>query len=88
VLDNFPAAVAGADPLNPRPTRAFVEYSQARGFLLDPARVRRPEDKACASNCTSSIGWNVESWLQELPFLKLRSREVNPQSLSGSVWVG
>ena len=45
VLDNFPAAVAGTDPLNPRPTRAFTEYSQARGFLLDPARVRRPKDK-------------------------------------------
>jgi transposase len=45
VLDNFPAAVAGTDPLNPRPTRAFVEYSQARGLLLDPARVRHPRDK-------------------------------------------
>lgn len=45
VLDNFPAAVAGTDPLAPRPTRAFLEYSQARGFLLDPARVRHPQDK-------------------------------------------
>jgi hypothetical protein len=23
-------------------TRGFLEYSQARGFLLDPARVRHP----------------------------------------------
>jgi transposase len=45
VLDNFPAAVAGTDPLAPKPTRAFLEYSQARGFLLDPARVRHPQDK-------------------------------------------
>lgn len=45
ILDNFPAAVAGTDPLDPRPTRAFLEYSQARGFLLDPARVRHPRDK-------------------------------------------
>jgi transposase len=45
VLDNFPAAVAGTDPLEPRPTRGFLEYSQARGFLVDPARVRRPQDK-------------------------------------------
>src|SRR5439155_21600747 len=45
IMDNFPAAVAGPDALNPRPTRAFVEYSQARGFLLDPARVRKPRDK-------------------------------------------
>ena len=35
----------GPDALNPRPTRAFLEYSQARGFLLDPARVRHPKDK-------------------------------------------
>jgi transposase len=45
VVDNFPAAVAGADAFNPVPTRGFLEYSQARGFLLDPARVRRPKDK-------------------------------------------
>jgi transposase len=45
VLDNFPAAVAGADPLNPVLTRGFLEYSQARGFLVDPARVRKPTDK-------------------------------------------
>lgn len=45
VLDNFPAAVAGADPLAPKLTRGFLEYSQARGFLADPARVRHPQDK-------------------------------------------
>lgn len=45
IVDNFPAAVAGTDPLNPRPTRAFLEYSQARGLLLDPARVRHARDK-------------------------------------------
>jgi transposase len=45
ILDNFPAAVAGNDPLAPRPTRGFLEYSQARGFLLDPARVCHPKDK-------------------------------------------
>lgn len=45
VLDNFPAAVAGVDPLNPIPTRGFLEYSQARGFIVDPARARHPKDK-------------------------------------------
>lgn len=45
VLDNFPAAVAGTDPLAPRPTRGFLEYSQARGFVVDPCRVARPQDK-------------------------------------------
>ena len=45
VIDNFPAAVAGADSLHPRLTRGFLEYSQHRGFITDPARVRHPKDK-------------------------------------------
>ena len=45
VVDNFPAAVAGADTLHPRLTRGFLEYSQHRGFITDPARVRHPRDK-------------------------------------------
>ena len=45
VIDNFPAAVAGADALHPRLTRGFLEYAQHRGFICDPARVRHPKDK-------------------------------------------
>jgi transposase len=45
VLDNFPAAVAGTDPLNPRLTRGFLEYAQRRGFIADPARIGHPKDK-------------------------------------------
>ena len=45
VIDNFPAAVAGPDPLHPRLTRGFLEYSQHRGFVADPARARHPKDK-------------------------------------------
>jgi len=45
ILDNFPAAMAGPDLLQPIPTRGFLEYSQARGFIIDPARVRHPKDK-------------------------------------------
>ena len=45
VVDNFPAALAGADALHPRLTRGFLEYSQHRGFICDPARVRHPKDK-------------------------------------------
>jgi hypothetical protein len=50
VLDNFPAAVAGMDPLNPRLTRGFLEYVQYRGFFADPARVRHPQDKPKVEN--------------------------------------
>ena len=45
ILDNFSAAIAGPDALEPRLTRGFLEYSQERGFLCDPARVRKPKDK-------------------------------------------
>ena len=39
------AIVDGADPLAPRLNQGFVEYAQARGFKIDPARVRSPQDK-------------------------------------------
>ena len=45
VIDNFPAAVAGADALHPRFTRGFLEYARQRGFISDSARVRKPRDK-------------------------------------------
>jgi hypothetical protein len=45
IPDNMSAIVDGADPLEPRLNQAFVEYAQARGFLIDPARVRSPQDK-------------------------------------------
>jgi transposase len=45
VLDNFPAAIVGADPLYPRLSRGFLEYVQRRGFIADPARPGHPQDK-------------------------------------------
>lgn len=45
IPDNMKAIVDGADPLEPRLNQAFVEYAQDRGFRVDPARVRRPQDK-------------------------------------------
>ena len=45
VPDNMATVVDRADRLEPRFNRAFVEYAQARGFVIDPARVRTPTDK-------------------------------------------
>ena len=45
VIDNFPAAVVGADSLNPILTQGFLEYAQHRGFIPDPARRGHPQDK-------------------------------------------
>lgn len=45
IPDNMKTIVERADALEPRLNQAFVEYAQARGFLIDPARVRSPQDK-------------------------------------------
>jgi len=45
IPDNLKAIVDGADSTDPRLNQAFIEYAQSRGFLVDPARVRSPQDK-------------------------------------------
>ena len=45
IPDNMKTIVDQADGLEPRLNQAFVEYAQARGFVIDPARVRSPQDK-------------------------------------------
>lgn len=46
IPDNTKAIVDQADPLGARINAAFLEYAQARGFHIDPARARHPRDKA------------------------------------------
>ena len=45
IPDNLSAVIDKASPTEPRPNQAFVEYARSRGFVVDPAPVRRPEDK-------------------------------------------
>jgi len=45
IPDNMSAIVDKANPLEARLNQAFVEYAQARGFAIDPGRVRSPQDK-------------------------------------------
>jgi transposase len=45
IPDNMSSAVTTADKIDPRFNQAFIEYAQARGFVVDPARVRSPQDK-------------------------------------------
>ena len=46
IPDNTKTIVNEADPLEPKINVTFLEYAQARGFVIDPARVRHPKDKA------------------------------------------
>lgn len=45
IPDNMSTFVDHADATEPRFNQTFIEYAQARGFVVDPARVRRPQDK-------------------------------------------
>jgi len=55
IPDNTKAIVTKADPLSPKLTLAFLEYAQSRGFHVDPARVRRPRDKARVERSVSTV---------------------------------
>lgn len=46
IVDNMRAVVARPDAVEPLISEPFQEYAQKRGFTVDPARVRRPQDKA------------------------------------------
>ena len=45
VPDNTKTIVDAASPTTPRIVEAFREHAQARGSAVDPARVRRTQDK-------------------------------------------
>ena len=53
IPDGMRTIVIQSDPVAPRFNAAFLEYAQARGFVLDPARVRRPTDKPRVERCVS-----------------------------------
>jgi len=55
IPDDLTAIVDQADPLDPRFNQAFVEYAQARGFKIDPARVRKPQDKPRVERTVSYV---------------------------------
>jgi len=55
IPDNTKAIVAQPDALTPHLTRAFLEYAQARGFQVDPARVRHPRDKARVERAVPTV---------------------------------
>ena len=55
IVDNTKAIVASADALEPRLVQAFLEYAQARGFVVDTTRVRHPKDKARVERSVQTV---------------------------------
>jgi hypothetical protein len=45
IFDNLLPVVDKADRYSPRINKTFLEYAQARGFIVDPANVRCPKGK-------------------------------------------
>jgi restriction endonuclease len=55
IPDNTKAIIVEPDALTPRLTPAFLEYAQARGFQVDPARVRHARDKARVERAVATV---------------------------------
>jgi hypothetical protein len=53
--DNTKAIVIKPDPLQPMFNATFLEYAQDRGFEIDPARVRKPTDKARVERAVPTV---------------------------------
>jgi transposase len=86
VPDNMSAIVMRADPLQPLLQRAFLEYAQSRGFLVDPARVRRPQDKARVENQIAFVRerwFDGERWSGDIGELR-RSAEAWCRDVAGA----
>ena len=68
IPDNTKAMIKDPDALAPTLVAAFLDYVQARGLFVDPARVRSPKDKARVEN---QVPYVRESWFDGETFAGL-----------------
>ncbi len=68
IPDNTRAIVKDPDALNPVLVAAFLDYLQARGIYVDPARIRKPKDKPRVEN---QVPYVRESWFDGETFADL-----------------
>lgn len=68
IPDNMSSVIKKADALNPTVVAAFLDYAQARGIFVDPARVRSPKDKPRVEN---QVTYVRESWFDGERFTDL-----------------
>jgi Mu transposase-like protein len=93
IPDNLTPVVVAADPLQPRFNQAFAEYAQDRGFLVDPARVRRPQDKPRVERAVAYVrgSWFAGETFVDLADARARAeawcRTVAGQRLHGTTAV-
>jgi transposase len=58
IPDNMKAIVDKAHATDPKLNDAFREYAQARGFAVDPTRIRSPRDKPRVERCVQYVRSN------------------------------
>lgn len=68
IPDNTRAMIKDPDALSPTLVAAFLDYVQARGVFVDPARIRSPKDKARVEN---QVPYVRESWFDGETFTDL-----------------
>lgn len=68
VPDNMKSIVKTPDALSPVLVAAFLDYVQARGIFVDPARIRSPKDKPRVEN---QVPYVRESWFDGESFASL-----------------
>jgi len=82
VPDNMSAMVKDPDALNPTLVAAFLDYVQARGIFVDPARVRSPKDKPRVEN---QVPYVRESWFDGEEFEDLEGARRHAEHWSRDV---
>jgi hypothetical protein len=82
VPDNMSSIIKKADALNPTVVAAFLDYAQARGLFVDPARVRSPKDKPRVENQVSYVR---ESWWDGETFTDLQDAQRSAEHWSGEI---
>ena len=82
VPDNMSSIVKKADALNPSIVASFLDYAQARGLFVDPARVRSPKDKARVEN---QVAYVRESWWDGETFTDLHDAQQSAERWSRDV---
>ena len=82
IPDNTRAMVKDPDALNPTLVAAFLDYVQARGLFVDPARIRSPRDKARVEN---QVPFVRESWFDGETFASLDDARASAAHWSGEI---
>lgn len=84
ITDNMKSIVIQSHALAPMLAESFVDYAQARGVFVDPARVRSPQDKPRVEN---QVAFVRENWFDGEHFTGLddarRSAETWCRDIAG-----